>query len=246
MLAGMRQDRQPADGPPPGDGPVVDVVLPCLDEAAALPWLLDQLAPGHRAIVVDNGSSDDSSAIAAAAGALVVSEPVRGYGAAVHAGLVAATAPVVAFMDCDGSLDPAELPRMVSLLGRPSASRDGADLVLGRRRPVRRGVWPWHARAGTRLLAALISRGSGVTVHDIAPVRVARRADLLSLDLRDRRCGYPLETIVAAAKRGWHIVEVDVDYLPRAEGTRSKISGTARGTRIAAADFCRVLLRGVS
>ncbi|WP_281048075.1 glycosyltransferase, partial [Streptomyces himastatinicus] len=71
-----------------------DVVLPCLDEAAALPWVLERIPAGWRAIVVDNGSTDDSAAIARSLGATVVHEPRRGFGAACHAGLLAADADV--------------------------------------------------------------------------------------------------------------------------------------------------------
>src|SRR3712207_3120159 len=90
----------------------VDVILPVLDEAEALPWVLDRMPEGYRPIVADNGSTDDSPRIAAQLGALVVSEPQRGFGAACFAGLSAASAEVVCFMDCDGSLDPDELPRI--------------------------------------------------------------------------------------------------------------------------------------
>ena len=85
----------------------LDVVLPCLDEAAALEWVLSRMPVGARPIVVDNGSTDGSAEVAAALGATVVSEWRRGYGAACHAGLEAATAPLVAVMDCDAKLDPA-------------------------------------------------------------------------------------------------------------------------------------------
>src|ERR1700742_4101045 len=108
-----------------------DVVIPVLDEAAALPWVLSRMPAGFAAIVVDNGSSDGSAAVAAAHGARVVAEPRRGFGAACFAGLVAARADVVCFMDGDGSLDPRELPRIAA----PVAGGD-ADLVLGARRPV--------------------------------------------------------------------------------------------------------------
>src|SRR5256886_7643275 len=91
----------------------VDVVLPCLDEAAALPWVLSRIPTGYRAIVADNGSTDGSPDLAAEHGALVVHVPRRGFGAAAHAGLEAATAPVVCFLDADGSFDPVQLPRVV-------------------------------------------------------------------------------------------------------------------------------------
>src|SRR4249919_59748 len=69
--------------PTPNVGRVTDIVLPCLDEAAALPWVLARIPPGDQAIVVDNGSRDGSAQLAAALGAAVVHCPQRGYGAAV-------------------------------------------------------------------------------------------------------------------------------------------------------------------
>ncbi|MFI6095533.1 glycosyltransferase family 2 protein [Lentzea sp. NPDC051213] len=211
----------------------MDVVLPCLDEAAALPAVLGSLPPGYRAIVVDNGSADGSPAVAAAHGALVVHEPRRGYGAAVHTGLLAATSGLVAFADADGSLDLGSLPAMAGLLA-------DSDLVVGRRVPVRSGVWPWHARAGNFVIASLLRR-RGLDVHDIAPLRVCRREALLALDIRDRAFGYPLELLVRAAAAGWRVREVDVAYGPRAAGTRSKVSGSLRGTMRAARDMAGVL-----
>src|SRR5687768_11438298 len=92
----------------------IDVVLPCLDEAAALPLVLSALPPGYRAIVVDNGSTDGYPEVAARLGAEVVHEPRKGYGAAVHTGLERATSDLVCFMDADASLDPFELPRLVA------------------------------------------------------------------------------------------------------------------------------------
>src|SRR5215212_10034481 len=123
-------------------GPVT-VVLPCLNEAESLPGVLARIPAGYRPLVVDNNSTDDTAAVARRHGADVVHEPRPGYGSAVHAGIVAASTPVVAVLDGDGSLDPAELPLMVAELDR------GADLVIGRRRPVRGLRWPWHARLGT-------------------------------------------------------------------------------------------------
>ena len=89
---------------------IVDVILPCLNEAPALPWILDRMPAGFRPIVVDNRSTDGSGEVARSLGATVVPEPARGFGAAAHAGLLAATTDLVCFCDCDGSLDPDSFP----------------------------------------------------------------------------------------------------------------------------------------
>src|SRR5690606_24917010 len=111
----------------------------CLNEAEALPGVLAALPSGARAIVVDNGSTDGSAEIARRLGALVIQEPRRGYGSAVHAGLRAATAPVVAFCDADGSFDLTELDRLAD-----PVHRGESDLMFGRRRVGGRGAWPIH------------------------------------------------------------------------------------------------------
>jgi len=211
------------------------VVLPCLDEALALPAVLNALPPGYRAIVVDNGSSDGSPEVAAAHGATVVRESRRGYGAAVHTGLEHATADIVCFLDADGSLDPRQLPGLVR------AVRDGdADMAVGRRIPQGRGSWPWHARLGNRILAALM-RKRGLPVRDIAPMRAVGRERLLALNVEDRAFGYPLELLIRAAEAQWRVVETDVTYRPRTAGTKSKVSGSVRGTLRAVHDMAGVL-----
>ncbi|WP_396667509.1 glycosyltransferase family 2 protein [Microbacterium sp. R86528] len=211
----------------------VDLVLPCLNEAGALPWVLSRVPDGYRAIVVDNGSTDDSASIAREAGATVIAESAKGFGAAVAAGVATATAPIVAICDADASLDPAELPRLVAMLDH------GADLVLGRRVPTERSAWPFHARVANRVLSRRIARVSGVKVSDLGPMRVARTQALVDLDLRDRRSGYPLEMVLRAAAAGWNIVETDVAYAPRVG--RSKVTGTVRGTATAISDMSRIL-----
>lgn len=215
----------------------VDVVLPCLNEAGALAQVLAALPPGYRPIVVDNGSTDGSADIARDLGATVIDEPRRGFGAAAHAGLLAATAPIVAFCDADASFDTGELPRVVDPI------RTGiADLALGRRRPSSTSTWPLHARLANIALSARLRRLTGVQVHDLGPMRAARRAELVDLGLRDRRSGYPLEMFLRAASAGWTIVETDVSYRPRIG--RSKVTGTIRGTVTAVADMSRLLRAG--
>ena len=213
--------------------PTIDIVLPCLDEAAALPWVLSRMPDGARAIVVDNGSTDGSPDIARDLGAEVVHCAQRGYGAACHAGLVAAQSDLVAFCDCDASLDPADALRLAR------ARADGADLVVSRRRAVTRGAWPLHARLANRELARRVRRRTGARIHDVGPMRMARRAEFRALGVTDRRCGYPVETIVRAARAGWRIEQVEVAYTPRIG--RSKVTGTVLGTVRAIRDMSAVL-----
>jgi glycosyltransferase involved in cell wall biosynthesis len=215
----------------------VDVVLPCLDEAASLPWVLSRLPAGYRAIVADNGSTDGSAAIAADHGAVVVPVAQRGFGAAAHAGLEAATAEFVCFCDADGSMDPAQLPRVLD----PVRNGDH-DLVLGRRRPAR-GAWPVHARVANVALARMLRARTGLRLHDVGPMRAARRGALLDLGLTDRRFGYPLEMVTRAADAGWRVAEVDVDYGLRTAGSRSKVTGTVLGTVRTIRDMRAVLAR---
>lgn len=212
---------------------MIDVILPVLDEADALAVVLPRMPSGYRPIVVDNGSRDGSADVAVSIGAPVVREPRRGFGAACFAGLVAATSDIVCFMDCDGSLDPQDLPRVVEPI------RDGCtDLVLAARQPTTTAAWPLHARAANRILAALVTRRTGLVITDLGPMRAAHRVALLALGLQDRGFGWPLEMVLRAAHDGWRVNEVNVSYAPRIG--HSKVTGTIRGTARAARDMARV------
>ncbi len=213
-----------------------DVIVPVLDEAAAITALITAMPAGYRPLVVDNGSTDGSGDLARAAGARVVSEPTPGFGAACWAGLLAADPPdgVVCFMDGDGSLDPRDLP----VVAGPVLA-GAADLVLGARRPTTTAAWPIHARAANRLLALELRRRTGHRLSDLGPMRAARRDALLALDLQDRRFGWPLEMVLRAAAAGWRIDEVAVPYAPRSGA--SKVTGTLRGTVRATLDMARLL-----
>jgi glycosyltransferase involved in cell wall biosynthesis len=212
---------------------MIDVVLPVLNEAGAIPAVLRALPRGFTPIVVDNGSTDGSAEVARTAGARVITEPMRGFGAACHAGLSAATTEIVCFMDCDATLDPRDLTRVVE-----PVLAGVADLVLGARQP-EPGSWSPHARVANRVLARVVSRRAGVRIHDLGPMRAARREPLLALDLRDRRFGYPLEMVLRASERGWRITEVDVTYRARTSG-RSKVTGTLAGSARAMRDMISV------
>jgi glycosyltransferase involved in cell wall biosynthesis len=212
---------------------MVEVLLPVLDEAEALPWVLSRIPRGYRPLVVDNGSTDGSGDLAEGLGARVVREPRKGFGAACFAGLAAAGAEVICFMDCDGSLDPRDLGRVTA-----PVVHGEADLVLGARR-AERGAWPAHARLANRLLALELRRRTGVPLRDLGPMRAARRRPLLALGIRDRRFGWPLEMVLRANDAGWRIAEVDVAYRSRAG--RSKVTGTVGGTARAVRDMAVAL-----
>jgi glycosyltransferase involved in cell wall biosynthesis len=207
-----------------------DVVLPVLDEREALPWVLERMPAGYEPIVVDNGSTDGSGELAASLGAQVVTEPQPGFGAACFAGLTAARAELVCFMDCDASFDPAELPRVADPVAAGTA-----DLVLG----ARRGGGPLHARLANRALAFELRRRTGARLTDLGPMRAARREALLDLGIQDRRFGWPLEMVLRAGAAGWRIEEVPITHHARAG--RSKVTGTVRGTVRAVRDMASAL-----
>jgi glycosyltransferase involved in cell wall biosynthesis len=211
------------------DAPV-DVVLPCLNEADALPWVLSRMPVGYRPIVVDNGSHDGSADIARSLGAMVIEEPQRGFGAACHAGLLHATSDVVCFMDADASLDPRQLPSVAD-----PVTAGGVDIALGRRVAETRLAWPRHAHLANALLARQIRTRTGWPLRDLGPMRAARREPLLALGLIDRRFGYPLEMVLRAAAAGWRATEIDVGYGQRIG--KSKVTGTIRGSARAVRDM---------
>jgi glycosyltransferase involved in cell wall biosynthesis len=218
------------------------VIIPALDEAGVIGALVSRVPPDlvDEVVVVDNGSSDDTAREAAKAGARVVSEPRRGYGAACWAGVSAldATATVAVFLDGDGSQRPEELARVLAPL-----EADRADLVLGARAPS--ADHPWHARLGTRGVAAFVSWRYQQRITDVPPFRAIRVPLLRRLHMRDRAFGWPVEMVVKAAALGARIVEVPVSHEPRMAG-RSKVSGSLVGSARAAYGFLRAALRAAS
>jgi glycosyltransferase involved in cell wall biosynthesis len=215
------------------------LIMPALNEVAVVGELVRRVPRDvvDEVIVVDNASTDATAVVAREAGARVVSEPRRGYGAACFAGVTAIPpdADVAVFIDADGSQRPEEIPQVIApiLAGR-------ADLVLGAR--VLDEHHPLHAAAGTRLIARFVAWRWRVSITDFGPLR-AIRVDLLPrLRMRDRASGWPVEMVIKAAALGARIVEVPVSHMPRIAG-RSKVSGTIRGTVRAGYGFLSAVLR---
>jgi glycosyltransferase involved in cell wall biosynthesis len=215
------------------------VIIPALNEAAVVGDLVRRTPRDTVAevIVVDNGSTDATASVARDAGARVVSEPRRGYGAACFAGVSALgpDADIAVFLDGDGSQHPEEIPRVVDPI-----LTERADLVLGARNLA--GRHPVHAVVGTRLVARFVAWRWRVPITDFGPLRAIRVDLLRSLDMQDRAFGWPVEMVVKAAGRGVRILEVPVSHMPRVAG-RSKVSGTVVGTVRAGWAFLSIALR---
>jgi glycosyltransferase involved in cell wall biosynthesis len=207
---------------------VAVAVVPALDEEASIA----EVVRGARAhvdhvVVVDNGSRDATAQRAHEAGADVVREPRRGYGAACLAGVRRARelgATVVLYMDGDGSDDPDEAP---SLLG--PVERGEADLVLGVRARVEPGAMAPVQRFGNWLAPLLMRLAVGAQYRDMPPFKAVSVEALDRLGLRDRGMGYIVEMLLGAHALGLRVVEVDVRWRARRAG-HSKVSGTVRGT----------------
>ncbi len=216
-------------------------VVPALDEEGAIAAVV-RGAQAHvdRVVVVDNGSRDATGARAREAGADVVREPKRGYGAACLAGVRRARelgATVVLYMDGDGSDDPDEAPR---LLG--PVERGDADLALGVRAHVERGAMAPVQRFGNWLAPWLMRVAVGARYRDMPPFKAVSMGALDRLALRDEGMGYIIEMLLRAHELGLRVVEVEVAWRARRAG-ESKVSGTVSGTVRASAKIVSAIGR---
>lgn len=216
------------------DQPIVDVIIPALNEEEALPRVLkdlhDQRQPLRQIIVVDNGSTDRTADVARAGGAVVLAEPRRGYGAACLRGLahldrMSPPPDIVVFLDGDHSDDATEIGWLVD------AAAAGADLVIGSRVLGRaeRGALQAQQKLGNLLATNMIRAIYGQRYTDLGPFRAIRYPALQALSMKDEDYGWTVEMQVKAARMGLRVMEVPVSYRRRGAG-ESKVSGTVRGT----------------
>ncbi len=210
--------------------PRIALIIPALNEAETIGLLLRQLPRARLAqiVVVDNGSSDSTPQIARDGGAEVLLEPRRGYGRACQRGLAALhpETQAVAFMDADLSDDPADLDRLLNKM-----ESGGWDMIIGSRglgRAQQGSLTPLQ-RVGNWLTTRLIALIWGARFTDLGPLRLVTASALRRMALTDRDFGWNVEMQAKAAAMGLRVLEIPVNYRPRAAG-KSKISGTLRGS----------------
>ena len=221
----------------------IAVVIPALNEERALPSVLAEIPrpPVARVVVADNGSTDRTAELARAAGAEVVWEPRRGYGAACLAALrhLAQDPPeIVVFLDGDYSDHPAELPALVAPI-----EQGQADMVIGSRTRGRRerGALSVQQQVGNLIACRALGLLYGVHYTDLGPFRAIRWAALRDLQMEDLDWGWTVEMQIKAARRGLQSMEIPVSY--RSRIGVSKISGNLRGALRAGTKILWVLGR---
>jgi glycosyltransferase involved in cell wall biosynthesis len=219
----------------------VALIIPVLNEADTIADVVRAVPRDivDEVIVVDGGSTDETLARARAAGARVLAEPRSGYGAACLAGVGATERPVVAFIDGDGSDDPAEIPRLAApiLAGEQ-------DFVIGSRaRGVReKGSMGMHQLVAGHVAGLLMRALYGVRYTDMCPLRAIRRDALHRLGMREKTYGWNLEMQMRAARAGLRILELPVRHRNRAGGA-SKVAGSLKGSVQASWQLASTLVR---
>ena len=206
------------------------VIIPAFNEARAIGQVIGDIPSGlvDEVVVVNNASTDETEANARAAGATVVAEEQRGYGAACLRGIEYARAKppdVVVFLDGDYSDHPDEMPRLIEPIAADEADFAVGSRIRGEAEP---GALLPQAQVGNRLACTLMARIWGAPYTDLGPFRALRFRDLLALDMQDETFGWTIEMQIKALEAGLHVDEVPVSYR-RGIGP-SKITGTLSGT----------------
>jgi glycosyltransferase involved in cell wall biosynthesis len=198
--------------------PGITLVIPCLNERETLSRVIAEAFAGlarsgldGEVIVADNGSIDGSREIALRSGARVVDVPIRGYGAALHYGILAAKYSVVAYADADLSYPLLQIPALVQPL------LDGeSDFVLGTRMKgkIANKAMPLLNRyLGTPVLSFLIYRLFGLKTSDCnSGMRAFKRESYERLDLKALGMEYASEMLVKVSQTHLRFKEVPIDF----------------------------------
>ena len=219
------------------------VLIPAVNEEASIRKVIEAIPARYRSrvLVVDNGSTDATVERAAQAGAKVVHESRRGYGAACLKGLteLAKSPPeLVVFLDADFSDHPDEMETVAG-----PVERGEADLVIGSR--VRgnreRGALSPQARFGNALATTLMRWIYGARFTDLGPFRAVSWSSLEKIQMKDQDFGWTVEMQIKAAKLGLRSLEVPVSYRKRIG--HSKISGTLSGSLAAGRKILWLIFR---
>lgn len=210
--------------------PIVDVLIPAFNEEGSIGHVIRDIpAYVRHIIVVNNNSKDQTKAVATEAGAIVLDEPVMGYGKACLTGMrylenLETEPDILVFLDGDYS----DYPEQMDGLLEPIINQD-IDFVLGSRAKGNResGSMTIPQVFGNWLSTSLMRWRFGTTYSDLGPFRAIKWQKLKSLQMVDQNFGWTIEMQIKAVKQGLSYAEIPVDYRKRI-GV-SKVSGTVKG-----------------
>lgn len=214
----------------------ISVVMPCLNEETTVGLsvidamkFMEKNSIKGEVIVVDNGSEDNSAKIAAAQGAIVISEPRRGYGRALRTGFENAQGKVVIMGDCDTTYDFLNMETMYQLLQNGSY-----DMVIGNRYSggIEKGAMPWSHRWGVKLLSFLGRKKFKVNIYDFhCGIRGFKKTSLAKLELKTEGMEFATELIAEASRKGFTIKEIPVPLKKCELKRKSKLRTIRDGLR---------------
>ncbi|GJQ62886.1 MAG: glycosyl hydrolase [Melioribacteraceae bacterium] len=209
------------------------VIIPAFNEEKSMGKVISDIPKEYvsEVIVVDNNSTDKTREVAESAGATVLFEPQKGYGAACLKGIAYLEnkkVEIVAFLDGDYSDYPEEIIPMLQLI-----SEENYDFVLGSRRMgVReKGALPFQSQVGSIIAGFLINLFWGYKFTDLGPFRVIRYNKLIDMKMEDTWFGWTVEMQIKAAIHKLKTKEIPVSYRKRIG--KSKVTGTVKGTVMA-------------
>jgi len=216
--------------------PIIDVIIPAYNEEESIGKVVVDIPKElvRDILVCNNASTDNTKSVATAAGAIVLDQPLKGYGNACLKGIeYLKTRPVnekpdiVVFLDGDYSDHPEEMTLLVNAL------LEGNDMVIGSRAlgDMEPGAMMPQQVFGNWLATNLIRLFYNYQFTDLGPFRAIRYDKLMEIDMQDRDFGWTVEMQVKAAKHKLKCIEIPVTY--RCRIGVSKVSGTIKGTILA-------------